>query len=163
MESWRGRLYYRGPVRSREIELRRRFAIRIAAVALAAAGGACAMVLLAGCDRSSRADRILGDEELFYDAVFQAVEYARDECPAFARSARVHTEQAGAISMQAALSAAVPEGHRPELAGVTSRHGAPDSTSGDVRYYDDIGLRADSLGAVVEIVIPCKGSARREG
>ena len=109
-----------------------------------------------GCGGSSRADRILADEDLFPATLPEAVEYSRNECPAFARAAGVHTDQAGAaITVKTSLSAAVPAGHQPLIERVTSRHGTPDSTSEMTHYYDDVGLRTDSNGAVVEVVVPC--------
>ena len=112
-------------------------------------------LLVAGCGRSSRADAIVGDKTLFNEDFPEAIAYMREECPAFAEAAGVQVGQMGAASANAALTAAVPEGYRPELARVTERHGAPDSVANDVHYYDDIGLRVDASGVVVGVDVPC--------
>ena len=119
------------------------------------AGTLALAACLLACGGPSRADRIVGDETLFNEHYPEAIAMMRDECPAFAGAAAVQVEQTGAASANAALSAAVPEGFRPDIARVTERHGAPDSVADGVHYYDDLGLKADPTGAVVEVVMPC--------
>jgi hypothetical protein len=115
--------------------------------------------LAATCGGSSRADAIVGDETLFNEEFPEAIEFMRDECPAFAEAAGVQVDRTGAATANAGLAAAVPEGYRPELARVTERYGAPDSVAGDLHYYDDIALRVDASGHVVGVEMPC-GTAK---
>jgi hypothetical protein len=113
---------------------------------------------VAACGGSSRADRIVADETLFYEGFTTAVDYARSECPAFAEAVGASTGAQGGdmlVSARAALSAEVPEGHRPAVTEIRERHGQPDSTRVDVSWYDGLGFRADEGGEVVEIVVPC--------
>lgn len=119
------------------------------------AGFLALAVCLLACGGTSRADRIVGDETLFNEHYPEAIAMMRDECPAFAEAAGTQMEQTGAAITNAGLSAAVPEGFRPDVARVTERHGAPDSVVEGVHYYDDIGLKADATGTVVEVVMPC--------
>jgi len=111
--------------------------------------------LVGGCGRGSRVDRIVADESLFPKDLPEAVDFMRDECPEFAEAAGAQGEAMMASVTDASLSAAVPAGYRPQIEQVAARHGPPDSTSEMLHYYDDLSLRADSSGAVVDVIVRC--------
>jgi hypothetical protein len=79
----------------------------------------------------------------------------REECPYFAEAAGAQAGEMVASVTEASLTAAVPAGHRPSNEQVGARHGPPDSTSEMTHYYDDVGLKADSSGAVVDVIVRC--------
>jgi hypothetical protein len=110
---------------------------------------------LTSCGSASKSDAVIGDEELFAKEVAEGVEYARDECPAFAEAAGAQAQSMGAQSTGASLQIEVPESGRPALEEVTTRHGPPDSTAEDIHYYGGVGFRTESGGEVVEITINC--------
>jgi hypothetical protein len=110
---------------------------------------------VAACGQGSKGETVLTDEGLFPKEYPEAVAFARGQCPEFAESAETYAAGVSAQSTGASLSVHVADSVQPQIAEITRRHGPPDSSSGEIRYYGELGFRVGGSGEVVELVVDC--------
>jgi hypothetical protein len=115
------------------------------------------LFILLSCSKSTD-QNILADEAFFPEGLAKLAEDRLANCPAELKAAEKEGGRlnpgAKVASVSVSYSVDLPEQYRPALGDIEKKYGKPDREAEGVRYYGDIGLKAEE-GKVVAVVFTC--------